>query len=65
MKVGEEKEILYFKTEKERLAYLRNRIVIEPVEYVPEAEIKVVETTDKPKQKRGKKKDVAKEVQTD
>jgi len=64
----EEKEILYFKTEKERMAYLRNRVVIEPVEYVEEeAEtVKVVQSEEeKPKKKRGKKKNVAKEVQTD
>lgn len=68
----EEKEILYFKSEKERMAYLRNKIVIEPVEYVepPKEEeekkvVKVVETDSKPKQKKRGKKNVAKEVQTD
>lgn len=61
----EEKEILYFKTEKERMAYLRNKITIEPIEYIKEEEKKpkkIVET-DKAK-KKGKKK-VVKEVQTD
>ena len=66
----EEKEILYFKTEKERMAYLRNRVIIEPIEYVEEPKeketVKVVQTEEeKPKKKRGKKKNVAKEVQTD
>ena len=65
----EEKEILYFKTEKERMAYLRNRVVIEPIEYVEEPKeeetVKVVQTDEQPKKKRGKKKNVAKEVQTD
>ena len=65
----EEKEILYFKTEKERMAYLRNRVTIEPIEYVEPKEeetVKVVQTEEeKPKKKRGKKKNVAKEVQTD
>ncbi len=65
----EEKEILYFKTEKERMAYLRNRVTIEPIEYVePKEEVveKVVQTEEEqPKKKRGKKKNVAKEVQTD
>lgn len=60
----EEKEILYFKTEKERMAYLRNKITIEPIEYIEEEKKpeKIVET-DKVK-KKGKKK-VVKEVQTD
>lgn len=60
----EEKEILYFKTEKERMAYLRNKITIEPIEYIEEEKKpeKIVET-DKAK-KKGKKK-VVKEVQTD
>lgn len=61
----EEKEILYFKTEKERMAYLRNKITIEPIEYIEEEKEKpekIVET-DKVK-KKGKKK-VVKEVQTD
>lgn len=66
---GEKEEILYFKTEKERMAYLRNKVVIEPIEYVeePKAEtVKVVQTeAEEPKKKRGKKKNVAKEVQTD
>lgn len=67
---GEKEEILYFKTEKERMAYLRNKVVIEPIEYVeePKAEtVKVVQTEEEqePKKKRGKKKNVAKEVQTD
>lgn len=57
--IRDEKEILYFKTEKERMAYLRNKIVIEPVEYVPKEEEKP-----KPK-KRGKKNATIKEVQTD
>lgn len=64
----EEKEILYFKTEKERMAYLRNRVVIEPIEYVEEPKeetVKVVHTDEQPKKKRGKKKNVTKEVQTD
>lgn len=65
----EEKEILYFKTEKERMAYLRNRVTIEPIEYVEpskEETVKVVQTEEeKPKKKRGKKKNVTKEVQTD
>lgn len=63
----EKEEILYFKTEKERMAYLRNKVVIEPIEYVEEAEetVKVVQTEEEPKKKRGKKKNVAKEVQTD
>ncbi len=66
----EEKEILYFKTEKERMAYLRNRVTIEPIEYVEEPKeeetVKVVQTEEEqPKKKRGKKKNVAKEVQTD
>lgn len=65
----EKEEILYFKTEKERMAYLRNKVVIEPIEYVeePKAEtVKVVQTeAEEPKKKRGKKKNVAKEVQTD
>lgn len=66
----EEKEILYFKTEKERMAYLRNRVVIEPIEYVEEPKeeetVKVVQTEEEqPKKKRGKKKNVTKEVQTD
>lgn len=64
----EKEEILYFKTEKERMAYLRNKVVIEPIEYVeePKAEtVKVVQTEEQPKKKRGKKKNVAKEVQTD
>ncbi len=65
----EEKEILYFKTEKERMAYLRNRVTIEPIEYVEEPKeeetVKVVQTEEQPKKKRGKKKNVAKEVQTD
>lgn len=65
----EEKEILYFKTEKERMAYLRNRVVIEPIEYVEEPKeeetVKVVQTDEQPKKKRGKKKNVTKEVQTD
>ena len=66
---GEKEEILYFKTEKERMAYLRNKVVIEPIEYVeeePKAEtVKVVQTEEEPKKKRGKKKNVSKEVQTD
>lgn len=65
---GEKEEILYFKTEKERMAYLRNKVVIEPIEYVEEAEetVKVVQTEEQePKKKRGKKKNVTKEVQTD
>ena len=69
---GEKEEILYFKTEKERMAYLRNKVVIEPIEYVeeepPKAEtVKVVQTeeAEEPKKKRGKKKNVSKEVQTD
>lgn len=65
---GEKEEILYFKTEKERMAYLRNKVVIEPIEYVEEAEetVKVVQTEEQePKKKRGKKKNVSKEVQTD
>jgi len=65
----EEKEILYFKTEKERMAYLRNRVTIEPIEYVEEPKeeetVKVVQTEEQPKKKRGKKKNVTKEVQTD
>lgn len=62
----EKEEILYFKTEKERMAYLRNKVVIEPIEYVEEAEtVKVVQTEEEPKKKRGKKKNVSKEVQTD
>lgn len=65
----EKEEILYFKTEKERMAYLRNKVVIEPIEYVeePKAEtVKVVQTEEQePKKKRGKKKNVTKEVQTD
>lgn len=63
----EKEEILYFKTEKERMAYLRNKVVIEPIEYVEEAEtVKVVQTEEEePKKKRGKKKNVTKEVQTD
>lgn len=64
----EKEEILYFKTEKERMAYLRNKVVIEPIEYVEEAEetVKVVQTeAEEPKKKRGKKKNVSKEVQTD
>lgn len=69
----EKEEILYFKTEKERMAYLRNKVVIEPIEYVEEppkeAEtVKVVQTEEaeeQPKKKRGKKKNVSKEVQTD
>lgn len=64
----EKEEILYFKTEKERMAYLRNKVVIEPIEYVEEAEetVKVVQTEEQePKKKRGKKKNVTKEVQTD
>lgn len=64
---GEKEEILYFKTEKERMAYLRNKVVIEPIEYVEKAEetVKVVQTEEEPKKKRGKKKNVSKEVQTD
>lgn len=67
---GEKEEILYFKTEKERMAYLRNRVVIEPIEYVEEPKeeetVKVVQTEEEqPKKKRGKKKNVTKEVQTD
>lgn len=64
---GEKEEILYFKTEKERMAYLRNKVVIEPIEYVEEeAPVKVVQTEEQePKKKRGKKKNVSKEVQTD
>lgn len=67
---GEKEEILYFKTEKERMAYLRNKVVIEPIEYVEEPPketetVKVVQTEEEPKKKRGKKKNVAKEVQTD
>jgi hypothetical protein len=64
----EKEEILYFKTEKERMAYLRNRVTIEPIEYVEPKEeetVKVVQTEEEPKKKRGKKKNVAKEVQTD
>lgn len=64
----EKEEILYFKTEKERMAYLRNKVVIEPIEYVEEAKetVKVVQTeAEEPKKKRGKKKNVSKEVQTD
>lgn len=65
----EKEEILYFKTEKERMAYLRNRVVIEPIEYVEEPKeeetVKVVQTEEQPKKKRGKKKNVTKEVQTD
>lgn len=67
--IGEKEEILYFKTEKERMAYLRNRVVIEPIEYVEEPKeeeiVKVVQTEEQPKKKRGKKKNVTKEVQTD
>lgn len=72
--VREKEEILYFKTEKERMAYLRNKVVIEPIEYVEppkEAEKETVEKVvqteaeEEPKKKRGKKKNVAKEVQTD
>lgn len=59
----EEKEILYFKTEKERMAYLRNKITIEPIEYIEEEKPKKIVETDKAK-KKGKKK-VVKEVQTD
>ena len=59
----EEKEILYFKTEKERMAYLRNKITIEPIEYIEEEKPKKIVETDKVK-KKGKKK-VVKEVQTD
>lgn len=66
---GEKEEILYFKTEKERMAYLRNKVVIEPIEYVEEEPktVKVVQTeeAEEPKKKRGKKKNVSKEVQTD
>lgn len=64
---GEKEEILYFKTEKERMAYLRNKVVIEPIEYVeePKETVKVVQTEEEPKKKRGKKKNVSKEVQTD
>lgn len=64
---GEKEEILYFKTEKERMAYLRNKVVIEPIEYVEEPKtVKVVQTEEQePKKKRGKKKNVSKEVQTD
>ena len=64
---GEKEEILYFKTEKECMAYLRNKVVIEPIEYVEKAEetVKVVQTEEEPKKKRGKKKNVSKEVQTD
>lgn len=58
----EEKEILYFKTEKERMAYLRNRVTIEPIEFVKEEENK--KTVETEKKKKGKKK-VVKEVQTD
>lgn len=67
----EKEEILYFKTEKERMAYLRNKVVIEPIEYVEEPKeaetVKVVQTeeAEEPKKKRGKKKNVSKEVQTD
>ena len=64
----EKEEILYFKTEKERMAYLRNKVVIEPIEYVEptkEETVKVVQTEEEPKKKRGKKKNVTKEVQTD
>ena len=64
----EKEEILYFKTEKERMAYLRNKVVIEPIEYVEptkEETVKVVKTEEEPKKKRGKKKNVTKEVQTD
>ena len=64
---GEKEEILYFKTEKERMAYLRNKVVIEPIEYVEAETVKVVQTeeAEEPKKKRGKKKNVSKEVQTD
>ena len=64
----EKEEILYFKTEKERMAYLRNKVVIEPIEYVEptkEETVKVVQTEEEHKKKRGKKKNVTKEVQTD
>lgn len=50
------------------MAYLRNKVVIEPIEYVEEEPktVKVVQTEEQePKKKRGKKKNVAKEVQTD
>ncbi len=50
------------------MAYLRNRVTIEPIEYVEPKEeetVKVVQTEEEPKKKRGKKKNVAKEVQTD
>lgn len=49
------------------MAYLRNKVVIEPIEYVeePKETVKVVQTEEEPKKKRGKKKNVSKEVQTD
>lgn len=48
----DDKEILYFKTERERMAYLRNRVTIEPIEYVPPREEEEKATVKKGKKKK-------------